>query len=291
MPSTSRQQSLVAEFEQSRAAIRDFVASRNQQERSARGTPEQWSASELLTAIGFWMEYMVERMEYFVRGEEPPREVDFGGVQHQALAAQADWTWEQRAAGFEHAMAALLNEVRRCDDTQLEARNWYAPWPEGGPLFGEVQANGFIWPLQELEKYYKRIDEPERAEAVRALLTPVVGEPERVVCELTAPEELDARADGAILVIDVRGKADFARGHLPGAVHIPLADLPRKLKRLPMDRPIVTYCNMHHPGESRGERAAALLAEHGLRASALAGGYTAWEASGRPIETGEVGKA
>jgi rhodanese-related sulfurtransferase len=47
---------------------------------------------------------------------------------------------------------------------------------------------------------------------------------------------------------------------------------------------------MHHPGQSRGERAAALLAEQGLRASALAGGFTAWEADGRPVERAEGGK-
>jgi rhodanese-related sulfurtransferase len=290
MVSTGRQESLLAEFEQARAAIREFIASRSERERTANGTPDQWSASELLTAIGFWMDYMVERMEYFQRGETPPAEVDFGGVQAQALAEQAAWTWEQRAASFERAMAALMDEVRRFDDTQLEALNVYGEEP-GGPLWGEVQANGFIWPLQELEKYYGRVGEPQRAARVRALLVPVTGEPERIVCDLTAPETLGtSRTEDTPLVIDVRGRADYARGHLPGALHIPLSELPRKLKRLPADRPIVTYCNMHHPGQSRGERAAALLAEHGLHASALAGGFTAWEAAGCPVETSDASK-
>lgn len=290
MSGTARQESLLAEFERAREAIREFVASRSEQEWTASGTPEQWSASELLTAIGFWMDYMVERMEFFRRGEPAPTGVDFGGVQQRALEAQAGWTWEQRAAGFERALAALLAETRQFTDADLDAENSYGDEP-GGPLWGEVQANGFIWPLQELEKYYQRMGESERAESVRALLRPVVGEPaERIVCDLTEPETLAALrqqgVDDTPLVIDVRGRADYARGHLPGALHIPLAELPRKLKRLPSDRPIVTYCNMHHPGQSRGERAAALLAEHGLRASALAGGFTAWQAGGRPVEAG-----
>jgi rhodanese-related sulfurtransferase len=231
------------------------------------------------------MDYMVERMEYFRRGESPPSRVDFGAVQASALAAQADWAWEQRVSAFERANAALMEEVCLFDDDHLAAHNAYGDDP-GDALSGEVEANGCIWPLQELGKYYERAGEPDRAAHVRAVLVSATGEPDRVVCELIPPETLATMsAETAPVIIDVRGKADYARGHLPGAVHIPLAELPRKLKRLPTDRPIITYCNMHHPGQSRGERAAALLAEQGLHASALAGGFAAWEASQRPIET------
>jgi phage shock protein E len=289
MTSTERQKRLLEEFEQARTAIREFITSRSERERTALSTdlPDQWSAGDLLTAIGFWMDYMVQRMEYFQRGETPPTHVDFDAVQARALTQQAGWGWEQRVLAFEHANAALMDEVRLFDDARLAAHNAYGDDP-GGELSGEVEANGCIWPLQELDKYYERTGEPDRAARVRALLVSVTGEPDRVVCELTPPETLETRsAEAAPLIIDVRGKADYTRGHLPGAVHIPLAELPRKLKRLPTDRPIITYCNMHHPGQSRGERAAALLAEHGLRASALAGGFTAWEASRRPIEMPE----
>jgi rhodanese-related sulfurtransferase len=287
MSSTEWQTRLLAEFEQARTAIREFIATRSAQERTvlSTDTPDQWSAGELLTAIGFWMDYMVGRMEYFQRGETPPAHVDFDAVQARALTDQAHWTWEQRVSAFEHASAALMDMVRLFDDEQLAAHNAYGDDP-GGELSGEVEANGCIWPLQELDKYYVRTGESERAAQVRALLVSVTGEPDQVQCELTTPETLATMsAEEAPLIIDVRGKADYERGHLAGAVHIPLAELPHKLKRLPTDRPIITYCNMHHPGQSRGERAAAILAEHGLQASALAGGFTAWEASQRPIET------
>ncbi|MGO8948753.1 MAG: rhodanese-like domain-containing protein [Ktedonobacterales bacterium] len=287
MTSTERQKRLLEEFEQARTAIREFITSRSERERTVLSTaiPDQWSAGELLTAIGFWMDYMVERMEYFRRGETPPAHVDFGAVQAGALTEQAHWAWEQRVLAFERANAALIDEVCLFDDEHLAAHNAYGDDP-GDELSGEVEANGCIWPLQELDKYYKQTGEPDRAARVRALLVSVTGEPDRVVCDLTSPETLATMsAEAAPVIIDVRGKADYARGHLPGALHIPLAELPRKLKRLPTDRSIITYCNMHHPGQSRGERAAALLAEHGLHASALAGGFTAWEASQRPVET------
>jgi len=86
------------------------------------------------------------------------------------------------------------------------------------------------------------------------------------------------------LVIDVRGPGEYAAGHVQGAVNLPLGQLPKKLKQVPRDRPVVTYCNMHHRGESRGERAAAFLREQGYQALTIDGGYPAWKEAGLPVE-------
>jgi rhodanese-related sulfurtransferase len=43
---------------------------------------------------------------------------------------------------------------------------------------------------------------------------------------------------------------------------------------------------MHHPGQSRGEQAAALLRDQGFDVKAIAGGFTAWQAGGLPVENG-----
>ncbi|HLY31462.1 MAG TPA: rhodanese-like domain-containing protein, partial [Ktedonobacterales bacterium] len=73
----------------------------------------------------------------------------------------------------------------------------------------------------------------------------------------------------------------------PGALNIPLTQLKRRLGELPREQRIITYCNMRHPGHSRGEQAAALLAEQGLQASALTGGYPAWQRAQDTLTTGE----
>ena len=51
----------------------------------------------------------------------------------------------------------------------------------------------------------------------------------------------------------------------------------------PRDRPVVPYCNMFHPGASRGERARDVLCAAGLDARTLFGGFPAWREA-----TGEV---
>jgi iron complex transport system ATP-binding protein len=81
------------------------------------------------------------------------------------------------------------------------------------------------------------------------------------------------------LVLDVRPAEEYAVGHVPSARNVPLDELPQRLEELPRERQLVTYCWMRHPGQSRGERAAALLRERGFDAHVLVGGLPAWEAA------------
>ena len=104
--------------------------------------------------------------------------------------------------------------------------------------------------------------------------------------DLIAPQELrDCFADESKpLVIDVRGAGEYANGHIQGAVNMPMGQLSKKLARIPRDQLVVTYCNMHHRGESRGERAANLLRENGYQVRALDGGYPGWKEQGFPVD-------
>ena len=50
------------------------------------------------------------------------------------------------------------------------------------------------------------------------------------------------REAGTGVIVDVRDQASYDLGHVKGALHIPLAELPQRLEELPHDKPIVTYC-------------------------------------------------
>ena len=64
-----------------------------------------------------------------------------------------------------------------------------------------------------------------------------------IVVRFTSVDELKARIDTgeALKIIDVRGYGDYARGHLPGAVSIPLGLLPYGVEDIPTDIPVVLY--------------------------------------------------
>jgi rhodanese-related sulfurtransferase len=267
---------LLALFQQTREDVAAFVASRSEHDRAAH---------DLIALIGFWMEYNVERIGYFARGETPPRDVDFDALTQAALTENAYRSWAGSVAYTEVAFDHLAAAVAASPEALLLANNVYGDDP-GGPSWGEISANGFTWPLQEMEKLYLASGDTARAAELRARLTREHGEEEQpIVCDLLEPAAVQAQR-GDLLVIDVRGASEFAAGHLPGARNIPLAALPDRLGELPRDQPILTYCNMQHPGHSRGEQAAALLSERGYHAAALAGGYPGWRAQGLPSESG-----
>jgi rhodanese-related sulfurtransferase len=106
------------------------------------------------------------------------------------------------------------------------------------------------------------------------------------VSDLISPQDLHASASGETppLIIDVRGATEYAAGHVAGAVNIPLGKLKRSLTQIPQDRRVITYCNMHHRGGSRGEQAAILLSRQGYQARTLDGGYPAWKEQDFPVE-------
>lgn len=58
-----------------------------------------------------------------------------------------------------------------------------------------------------------------------------------------AVEDLRAKLNrGDVVIVDVRDPASYARSHIPGALHIPLASIEANLAQLPKNKPIVTYC-------------------------------------------------
>lgn len=71
------------------------------------------------------------------------------------------------------------------------------------------------------------------------------------------------------LLLDVRTALEYRQGHVPGAVHIPVDSLRRRLEELPRDQPIRTYC---HVGQ-RSYVACRILNQNGFRAANISGGY------------------
>jgi rhodanese-related sulfurtransferase len=88
---------------------------------------------------------------------------------------------------------------------------------------------------------------------------------------------------GLVTVLDVRPTEEFAAGHLPGAVNIPVDDLARRLTKLPKTREVIAYCR--GPYCLLSVDAVALLRKKGFKARRLEDGFPEWKASGLPVET------
>ena len=105
----------------------------------------------------------------------------------------------------------------------------------------------------------------------------------RDALEPVSREDLVSRLhDGLVTVLDVRPEDEFAVGHLPGALNIPLAELERRLSELPADREVIAYCRGPYCVLSF-EAVSALRARVYL-VRRLEDGHPEWKAAGLPIE-------
>ena len=99
---------------------------------------------------------------------------------------------------------------------------------------------------------------------------------------LMARDELLAASHaGHVIVVDVRPSDEYAAGHLPGAVSIPLDELASRLSEVPADVEVVAYCRGRYCVLSH--RAVRLLIDHGYDAVLADEGVLEWRADGVPM--------
>jgi rhodanese-related sulfurtransferase/DNA-binding transcriptional ArsR family regulator len=101
--------------------------------------------------------------------------------------------------------------------------------------------------------------------------------------EPVPPRELLARArKGLVTVLDVRPAEEYAAGHLPGAINVPVEKLESFLAKLPRQKEVVAYCR--GPYCLMSFEAVEKLRKRGFKAKRLEDGFPEWRAAGLPVE-------
>lgn len=94
-------------------------------------------------------------------------------------------------------------------------------------------------------------------------------------------ELLERARKGLVTVLDVRPPEEFAAGHVPGAVNVPIADLKRRLHELAKSKEVVAYCR--GPYCLMSFDAVELLRKRGYKARRMNGGLPEWRLAGLPV--------
>jgi rhodanese-related sulfurtransferase len=103
--------------------------------------------------------------------------------------------------------------------------------------------------------------------------------------EEVSRDELWRRArDGDVVVLDVRPAEEYAGGHIPGAVSIPLDSLAERLAEIPDGAEVVAYCRGAYCVMAHD--AVRLLTTHGRRARRLSEGMLEWRLADLPVAAG-----
>lgn len=93
------------------------------------------------------------------------------------------------------------------------------------------------------------------------------------------PEVAIARLPADPVILDVREDDEWAAGHIAGAAHVPLTQLPARLDALPDAERLFVVCR----SGGRSARATAWLCAQGIDAVNVEGGMMSWAAASRPM--------
>jgi rhodanese-related sulfurtransferase len=120
----------------------------------------------------------------------------------------------------------------------------------------------------------------EHVASVEVLADAYLGD--RAEVESVSMDDLAARlAEGSVVLLDVRPRAEYEAGHLPDAVSMPMDELPGLVDELPGGREVVAYCR--GPYCVYADDAVRLLRARGRSARRLDVGVPEWRRSGRPV--------
>lgn len=98
--------------------------------------------------------------------------------------------------------------------------------------------------------------------------------------ELSTAEVMNAY-NNEVRIVDVREPDEWATGHIPGAVHIPLGELAARTGEIARDKPVVVVCRSGR----RSLAGAQTLIDAGFsKTSSLAGGMLDWASDGHTVE-------
>jgi ArsR family transcriptional regulator len=206
------------------------------------------SLAEVAQALGH--AHRLELLEHLAQGE---RSVE-------GLAARAGLNFANASRHLQILRRARLVEAQRHGKHVLYR------------LAGDAQ-------VVELMKALGRVGERNVAEVNRVMTDYFHA---RDALEAVSREDLVSRLhDGLVTVLDVRPEDEFALGHLPGALNIPLAELDRRLAELPANREVIAYCR--GPYCVLSFEAVAALRMRGYVVHRLEDGYPEWKAAGLPV--------
>lgn len=106
---------------------------------------------------------------------------------------------------------------------------------------------------------------------------------ERDGMEPISKDELWKRVqDNEVIVLDVRPSKEYEKGHIPGALSIPLSQLKKRLAEIPQDHEVVAYCR--GPYCVLSAEAMGILRDAGYKAIRLKEGLPQWKEAGLPVE-------
>ncbi|MEQ9620729.1 MAG: rhodanese-like domain-containing protein [Coleofasciculus chthonoplastes F1-TOW-03] len=142
--------------------------------------------------------------------------------------------------------------------------------------------SGVFFPKYALAAVESKVTNPPSAEvyaAVDQLLNSLPRDYYTVMPVKQLKNKLKKRDN--VLLVDVREPSEYASGHIPGAINIPVRSLTKNLDKIPTDKPVILYCSSGHR-TAIGMTALRLLGYTNVRS--FPPSINGWKAAGELLE-------
>ena len=84
-----------------------------------------------------------------------------------------------------------------------------------------------------------------------------------------------------VMILDVREQDEWNAGHIPGAVFMPMGEVPNRLSEIPTDKTVIVQCR----SGNRSSQVTDFLVKQGFtNVHNMSGGINAWQSAGLPVE-------
>ncbi|MFM1950531.1 MAG: hypothetical protein RL418_218 [Actinomycetota bacterium] len=97
--------------------------------------------------------------------------------------------------------------------------------------------------------------------------------------ETVSPAKAKEAQDQGAMLIDVRESHEYRSGHAPGAKHISVQVIERRLGEIPKEREIIVVCQ----SGMRSQKAADILSRNGYKVLNVSGGMIGWQRAGQKV--------
>ena len=182
-------------------------------ERAESGTPERWSAKDLIAHITAWKDRQVRRMEAAASGETPPSFDDTDHENAHIFEQYRHLSLSEVEEEADFVSADLVAFVERFPEEQLIDPQRYS-WTNGRPLVASVLGNGVWHPYIHLTEFYRERGAPERAVQIQETLADAVR-------RMDLPAAIRANAEyNLACVYATTGQPDKALALLPEALRL-----------------------------------------------------------------------
>ncbi|HJS29728.1 MAG TPA: ClbS/DfsB family four-helix bundle protein [Anaerolineales bacterium] len=146
-----------------------FIAGLSPEERSARGTSENWSAKDLIAHFNSWKMVLGENLRALAGGKSGHGPLDDDEENAATFEKFKDLSWEEVLAFRDRAIKLLHNQVEMLSSSRLESEDHF-PWEGSRPLWRVITSTGYTHPYIHLVEHARKNGDSREAARLNEIM-------------------------------------------------------------------------------------------------------------------------